>query len=165
MSLKTLSHDASAIAVGMFALALGVAFIIATSAEAQTLPGRTRAVTGTTVCASTTCSGTAPTNGDATVGVSLQQGYALRYRLCAPTGQTLSGAGTLDVYVYDENDGIWALVPGLAKTVPTSASGKQCIGFEEAENGVPFGRVLLVPNAVTLSSTGILSIKHYVATK
>src|SRR5512134_3082044 len=125
----------------IFAVALSIA-----SADAQTLGGIVRRVAATTSCGSTTCSGSAPTGS--TDGASLQQATAIRVRLCAASGQTLSGAGTLAVYVRDETDGLWARVAALDKTVPASASGLRCIGWDEGINGVPYGSVAYVPASV-----------------
>lgn len=140
----------------LFAVALSTA-----TADAQTLGGIVRRVAAITSCGSTTCSGSAPTSS--TDGTSLQQATAIRVRLCAGAGQTLSGAGTLAVYVRDETDGLWARVAALDKTVPASASGLRCIGWDESVNGVPYGSVAYVPASVTVSG-GNLTVTTYIST-
>lgn len=130
-------------------------------ADAQTLPGRVRRFSATTTCGSTTCSGTAPSA--ASDGVGLQTGTGLRIRLCADSGQTLSGAGTLSAYVRDETDGLWSRVPALDKTVPGGASGLRCVGWDENAVLLPYGATVYVPASVTVSG-GNLTVTHYVAT-
>lgn len=130
-------------------------------AEAQTLPGRVRRFPATTTCGSTTCSGTAPSA--ASDGVSLQAATGLRLRLCADSGQTLSGAGTLSAYVRDETDGLWTRVPALDKTVPGGASGLRCVGWDENSVLLPYGATVYIPASVTVSG-GNLTVSHYVAT-
>lgn len=130
-------------------------------ASAQTLPGRVRRFPAATTCGSTTCSGSAPSA--ASDGVALQAATGLRLRLCADSGQTLSGAGTLSAYVRDETDGLWTRVPALDKTVPASASGLRCVGWDENAVLLPYGATVYVPAGVTVSG-GNLTVTHYVAT-
>lgn len=133
-------------------------------AMAQTAPGTVlRNPSFITTCGGSPCTGTAPTL--TTDGRTLVNGSGVRVRLCADSGQTLSGAGTLDVYFFDEDDSLWALVPSLAITVPAGASGDRCVVvLADHATTVPTGRVGVVPNAVTLSA-GNLSVKVYVTVK
>lgn len=139
--------------------------LLSLSAMAQTPAGNVfRIPEQTTSCAASPCSGSAPSAS--TDGRNVAQGRAISVRLCAASGQTLSGAGTLDVYAYDEDDGLWSLNPALAITMPASASGRRCIMvLDDREVLVGFGRVAIVPNAVTISAATTLSVKIYVRVK
>lgn len=141
----------------LFIVALSIA-----SADAQTtLSGKVRRVSTATTCAGSPCSGAAPSA--ASDGISLQYATGLRLRLCADSGQTLSGAGTLSAYVRDETDGIWTRVPALDKTVPASASGLRCVGWDENVVQLPYGAAVYVATGVTLSG-GNIAVAHYIAT-
>lgn len=144
-------------------LTLAVA-LLALTAEAQTPPGNVLRATVTTSCSGSPCSGSAPSAS--TDGRSIAQARSISVRLCAASGQTLSGGGTLDVYGWDEDDELWAVSPSLAITVPASASGARCaIVMADAEVLVAFGRVAVVPNAVTISGGASLGVKIYVRVK
>ena len=144
------------VAVAMLALASAV--------YAYTPPGNVLRATLSTECASSPCSGTAPSAD--TDGRSIAQSRSVSIRLCAASGQTLSGGGTLDVYAWDEDDELWAISPELAITVPAAASGQRCaIVMTDAEVLLGFGRVAVVPNAVTFSGGSSLAVKYYVRVK
>lgn len=148
----------SAIALAVAACTVAAAI----TAHAQTtLPGKVRRVAMTTTCGGSPCSGAAPSA--ASDGVSLQFATGLRLRLCADSGQTLSGAGAIAVYVRDETDGLWTRVPALDKTVPASASGLRCIGWDENAVQLPYGSVVYIPAGVT-ESGGNLTVSHYIST-
>jgi hypothetical protein len=147
------------------ALALTFAMLALTpDANAQTPPGNVLRATIPTACGGSPCSGTAPTTS--ADGRSIAQSRSISVRLCAALGQTLSGGGTLDVYAWDEDDELWALSPSLAVTVPAAASGVRCaFVMADAEVLVGFGRVAVVPNAVTFSGGATIAVKIYVRVK
>lgn len=156
---------ACAVGLGiLLALFYGGMRLVSSTAHAQTAPGVVlRNPSFPTTCGGSPCTGAAPTL--ATDGRTLVNGSGVKVRLCADSGQTLSGAGTLDVYFFDEDDSLWALVPSLAITVPAAASGDRCVVvLTDAVTTVPTGRVAVVPNAVTLSG-GNLNVKIYVTVK
>lgn len=146
------------------ALFCGVLWLVVPVSSAQTAPGTVlRNPSFSTTCGASPCTGSAPTLS--TDGRTLVNGSGVKVRLCADSGETLSGAGTMDVYAYDEDDGLWALVPSLALTIPAAASGARCVYvLEDRATTVPTGRVAIVPNAATLSG-GNLSVKIYVTVK
>jgi hypothetical protein len=138
--------------------------VMASLAHAATPPGNVFRGTITTACGGSPCSGSAPTLS--TDGRDIAQARSITVRLCAASGQTLSGAGALDVYAWDEDDELWALSPTLAITVPAAAAGDRCaVVMADAEVLVGFGRVTAVPNAVTISGGASLAVKIYVRVK
>lgn len=96
----------------------------------------------------------APTT-DATDGISCTDLSELVIVLEADSGQTLSGAGTLDCYVYDTAWAAWVLVPDAAKSVPASASGLRRIGFAVLDIPSARGRIMYAANSVTVSSGSV----------
>lgn len=144
-------------------LATVLVIVLPALAVAQTPTGNVLRASITTTCAGSPCSGTAPSAD--TDGFPVSQRRALALRLCAASGQSLSGGGALDVYSGDEDDGLWSLNPALAITVPASAAGKRCvIVLSDTEVLVGFGRVAVVPNAVPLSG-GNLTLKYITRVK
>ena len=73
--------------------------------------------------------------------------------VCADSGQTLSGAGTLTAYNRDESIALWATVPDFNLTV--SSSARRCQSFAGFNVDVPVGRVTWVPTGVTVSGGGV----------
>jgi hypothetical protein len=134
-------------------------------AVAQTPTGNVfRLPEQTTTCVGSPCSGAAPSG--ATDGRNIAQARAISVRLCAASGQTLSGAGTLDVYLYDEDDGLWSLAPLSEIEVPADCASKRCCEvLEDRDVLVGFGRVAVVPNAVTVSAATTLSVKIKIRVK
>jgi hypothetical protein len=90
----------------------------------------------------------APTT-DATEGLNLDGLKGFRVCVAAASAQTLSGAGTLDAYLYDYNTARWAINPGLALTQSTSGVRDRC--FPDQRVSVPTGRVLYAANGITVS--------------
>jgi hypothetical protein len=127
-------------------------------AHAATPPGNIFRLAETVTCAGSPCSGTAP--NDNADGADISQMRAITIRLCAASGQTLSGAGTLDVYAMDETDELWSLVPELEITVDPALASDRC-GIVLSDRDIPigWGRVAAVPNGVTLSS-GNLTVTY-----
>jgi hypothetical protein len=96
----------------------------------------------------------APTT-DSTDGVNCADVTALVVVLEADSGQTLSGSGTVDCYIYDDNWAAWVLVPGAALTVPASAASKRRIAFPVSEVPSSRGRILYATNTVATSSGNV----------
>lgn len=137
--------------------------LCAAPAEAQTPTGNILRTTGSVTCAGSPCTGSAP--NATTDGATLAQLRAMSIRLCADSGQTLSGAGTLDVYSMDEADSIWSIVPDLEITLDAKVNGKRCaVVLSDRETPLGTNRVAVVPNAVTLSG-GNLTIIYARRTK
>lgn len=87
----------------------------------------------------------------ATLGMALGGVKSFRLSVCAASGQTLTGAGTLDVWLYDSVDALWKLNTGLELAV--DASGVRCQVFPDfpvdvSKDGT---RVLPATNSVTVS--------------
>ena len=141
----------------------GTIVALSAVAYAQTPPGNVIRATKTVSCAGSPCSGSAPSAN--TDGASLAQMRAIAIRLCAASGQTLSGAGTLEVYSMDELDELWSIVPELELSVDASAASKRCtIVLSDREMPLGTGRVAVVPSAVTLSG-GDLTVTYLRRTK
>lgn len=137
--------------------------VSAPAAYAQTPPGNVIRATKTVTCGGSPCSGSAPSAN--TDGASLAQMRAISIRLCADSGEILSGGGSLYVYSMDEVDELWSIVPELELTVDASAASKRCtIILSDREIPLGTGRVAVVPNAVTLSG-GDLTIMYLRRTK
>ena len=73
--------------------------------------------------------------------------------VCAPGG-TLSGTGTMKVYVWNSYASAWGEVPDLALSV--NASGTPvCMGFGSLMVYVRGPRIMLVPSSVGVSAGGV----------
>ncbi len=77
--------------------------------------------------------------------------------LCAASGQTLSGAGSLRAYVRDERTGLVSRNPAadLAVSVTsTSCAGSacRCQHWDDRPLGYSFGKVIYASDSVTVSS-------------
>lgn len=90
-----------------------------------------------------------------------------RITLCAPPGQTLAGAGTVQVYYWPDylspsnNITVWPRNKGLDETVPTTSATDcnggacRCVTFPDHPTfGLNGGWIYAAPNAVTLSGSG-----------
>lgn len=140
-----------------------LAVALSATAYSQTPPGNVLRATKVVSCASSPCSGAAPSAD--TDGASLAQMRAIAIRLCADSGETLSGGGGLYVYSMDEVDELWSIVPELELTIDASAASKRCsIVLSDKEIPLGTGRTAVVPNAVTLSG-GDLTITYLRRTK
>lgn len=112
------------------------------------------ATTGTTFSLSQNLTGSAPTL--ATQGQALEDLSAVTVvvETAIPASQTLSGAGTLECYIYDGATGgpaAWSRHPAGDFTVSLSGVARQA--FEPVEViGARKGRVLWVPAGVTVSA-------------
>jgi hypothetical protein len=73
--------------------------------------------------------------------------------VCADSGQTLSGAGTVTAYVRDAQVALWSAIPDLNFTVTSSA--RRCQTFTGVAVAYPTGRITWVPTGVTVSGGGV----------
>ena len=110
------------------------------------------------VCAQAGVTCDAPTL--ATDGVRLNGVGGVVVTVCAALGQTLSGAGTLTAYVYNEATSTWANAPDYNITV--TGTTVRCQNFAPFWVADQHGRIAWVPTTVTASSNSI-TIYHYVS--
>jgi hypothetical protein len=115
------------------------------AAATYTNPSGTTAVIS---CAQAGVTCDAPTL--ATQGLKLDRIQGFNVTACADAAQTLSGAGTLLAYIYDETFGVWSRIPDLDLTVGTATV--RCLSFAATWVAAPRGRVAYVPSTVTASS-------------
>lgn len=90
-----------------------------------------------------------------TDGIALDGIGAISIWLEADPGQTLSGTGQLDVYVYDAMVGAWALAPLIPFGVPSGAAGKQRVVLGSVVIDNPRGRIAPIANGVGVSAGGL----------
>lgn len=102
--------------------------------------------------------GTAPTTS-ATDGMPAIGLTSYEVMLVADSGQTLSGAGTVDCYEFDEPHAVWVLKPSMVMTVPASASGKRRILLDSINVNGGRGRIKHVTNGVTISSGSVTLVQ------
>lgn len=96
---------------------------------------------------------------DGTVGSGLKLSLVVGgyISVCAASGQTLAGAGTLDAYYYHPGAALWMRNPGLDLTISvtaTSCAGSpcRCQIFPDFSVGAPkAGYILYATNGVTVS--------------
>lgn len=106
-------------------------------------------------CTAGTCTRADPTS--ATEGMSLAGVPGFRLTICAASGQTLSGAGTMKAWVYHPDEAAWARNADLDQTV--TVSGKRCQVFPDFLTGVPNNnRVLFAASSVTVSGGSGLDV-------
>ena len=118
------------------------------AAATWTNPSGTTAVA---VCAQAGVTCDAPTL--ATQGISLDNVQGFSVTACAASSQTLSGAGTLRAYVYDDAVGLWSRLPDLDLTQSTATV--RCVTWAGIWAAAPRGRVAYVPDTVTASSNSV----------
>lgn len=85
-------------------------------------------------------------------GFSLVGIAALKVILSAAAGQTLSGAGVVDVYTYDPEVERWAIYPGASFDVPTDAATHRDVVLGVISIDNPQGRMALIARGVTVSA-------------
>ena len=117
---------------------------------------------GLVKCVKAVCtSGTETFGAAATDGLNLEDCVGYDVVLEADSGQTLSGAGTLQAYVYDPQVAGWARAPDFDITVPAgAASNRRFYPLAGSPGkGIPVlvaqGRIGYTPNGVTVSSGGV----------
>lgn len=99
-----------------------------------------------------TGTGSAPSG--ATDGQSLEDLVAVSVVASADSGQTLSGAGTLQCYLYDPVIARWSRAPALDLSCNTASIRDLTFPVMEVL-GPRGGRVKWVPASVTISSGGV----------
>lgn len=124
--------------------------------EMATCPGNANPgmCTAAQTCSAGSCTGTAPTTQYEGMGLYGVTSY--RLTACAASGQTLSGAGTLQAYGFNSAENVWVRNPGLDQSV--TASGKQCQAFPDFLVGIQYGRVRFVSSGVTVSGGSTLDV-------
>lgn len=107
-----------------------------------------------------------PTVADFTITVGTLIGKSLwlmemagfRVSVCATSGQTLSGAGTLQAWLLDERSGLVMRNPGLDMAI--SASGTRCQVFPDIRSVmVSSGRVIYAASGVTVSGGATVDVQ------
>jgi hypothetical protein len=76
----------------------------------------------------------------------------IRVVLSAESTRTLSGAGTLRCYYYDNNLSAWIRNPDLDIALAAAHSGVRRVAFPDQAVFVPDGRILYAADAVTVSA-------------
>ena len=99
-------------------------------------------------------SGTGSAPSGATDGQPVGDLIAVTVVAAADSGQTLSGAGTLQAYIYDASTGLWSRMPGADLSVTSSAVRSMAFQALDVLGGRA-GRVKWVPTGVTISSGGV----------
>lgn len=124
-------------------------------------------------CTAGSCSGSAAVAADFTASnryVTLDVAKAWTAKVCAASGQTLSGGGTLQVYGIDPWDSTvpWRNadldMPLASKAGATTCTGAacRCVGWSDFLVGVNLPRKFkLVPDGVTVSGGATLSVYVY----
>lgn len=93
-----------------------------------------------------------------TDGMSLGDVLGFRVSVCAASGQTLTGGGTLRAWLYHTDAGLWMRNPSLDLTV--SASGVRCQVFPDAQPVVLLShRVYFASDTVTVSGGTTLDVR------
>lgn len=93
----------------------------------------------------------------ATEGMLLTRVAGYRVSICAASGQTLSGAGSLQAYYFDPAREVWIRNPTLDRSV--TVSGSRCQAFPDATTLVRFGRVLYATSSVTVSGGTTVTVR------
>ena len=135
--------------------------LLATGALALVIPSLAETVT---VAAGSATRSTPPsTTAD---GMALGGVRSFRITVCAASGQTLSGAGSVQMWLYDPVAALWTRNPGLDQTITvtaTSCAGAacQCQAFPDlvaGNNNMGF-RVEPYLNAVTVSGGANVTVR------
>lgn len=106
----------------------------------------------------------APVDGTVNSGMKLNYVTGAYVSLCAASGQTLSGAGTLAAYYYDTSVALWMRNPDLDLTVSvtaTSCGGSPCrcqIWPDFPVDSSKGGYVLFATTGITVSA-GTLTVR------
>ena len=97
-----------------------------------------------------------------TEGVSLSGVGGVTVTVCAASGQTLSGAGTLTAYVWNEATSTWANAPDYNLTV--TGTTVRCQNFAPFWVADTHGRIAWVTTVVTASSNDV-TVNVFVSSK
>lgn len=105
-----------------------------------------------------------PVDGTVNSGMKLNAVVGAYVSLCAASGQTLSGAGSLNAYYYDPGAALWMRDPDLDLSVSvgaTSCAGAACrcqVWPDFAISSAKLGYVLYATNGITVSG-GTLTVR------
>lgn len=86
-------------------------------------------------------------------GTNLANVSAVAVTVCAASGQTLSGGGSLQAYLYDATTQVWARAPDL--DLSTTVASVRCLTFPAMYVPGSAGRIAWVTNAVTASTNNV----------
>lgn len=109
-----------------------------------------------------TATETAPTT-DLTYGANVTGVRSAMIVIEAASAQTLSGAGTLDLYVLDLDVGAWMPCydsTGTAISLAVTASSKRRMAFSSVEFPNRQGSFCYIPNGVTVSGGASVIVWH-----
>lgn len=104
----------------------------------------------------------AVTATDTNQGVLFTNVCGFRIIICANSGQTLSGAGTIRLHLLDTTVGEFAEDGDLSWTISSRASGRRCWASPDFRSTVAIGRLLPATDGVTVS--GGTTVRVYVRT-
>lgn len=142
-----------------------VAVLVATVAHAEN--GTPIYWSSVQSCTAGTCTTAAP-SGAITDGQTGAPGRNLlgvrgfHLQVCAASGQTLSGAGTLDGYWYSYNSAnpiAWAYSVAVSQTITSAWTGKRCAVFptsRTSDGGL--GSLYIAANGITVSGGASITI-------
>lgn len=85
-------------------------------------------------------------------GMSLQSVAGFTVTLEADAGQTLSGAGTLACYTWEDTVAGWSRLPDTDITIPASVASNRRYGKVSFQVQCPRGRVAFITSGVTVSA-------------
>lgn len=115
----------------------------------------TSTITGTALV-EVTDSGTRAAPSASTEGLSAKDLKAVTIIVEADSGQTLSGAGTIDLYVYYPAPGPAAWVEVRQAQLSCNVASVRRLAFNSVEISCPRnGRIVAKPTGVTISSGGV----------
>jgi len=95
-----------------------------------------------------------------TQGTNLRGIAGYQIVLCAATGNTLSGAGTLQADYWDEAIAEWMPAPAFDYALSARNAGKRCAVFPNVAQAVSYGRIRFTPKGITVSGGTTVTI-HY----
>lgn len=147
-------RHAAVLALALFA---GCAQHLGATIPAVSVLNAVPAFSETQACSGGTCAGSVPTS--TSNGMQLYGVQGFRLTVCAPSGQTLSGAGTMQAYLCDAAKSVCSRNKGLDVTV--NASSVRCQVFPDFTVGVvPWAdsTVEFVASGVTVSSGTPLTV-------
>lgn len=99
----------------------------------------------------------APTLGSE--GMTLRDVAGFRVAVCAEVGQTLSGAGTLLAYVYDNDLAQWIRNKPADLSLTVIQATVRCAVFPDSETRVSSGRLLYAASGVTVSGGTTVTVQ------
>lgn len=118
----------------------------------------------TTTCSAGTCTTSGPSSVPSplpAVGAWFLLSDVMSWRsyVCAASGQTLSGAGTIQWYVYANSASLAGPSPYVYQTIPAGCAGARCCFMPNAPTTMRFGDwALPVPNGITVSGGATLDV-------